>query len=468
MVNDLGSMDDLELMPLGGGYMVRRERLMNELIAKGRKAGIVVLYAPDGFGKTSVLLQYTHEVKCDPTRGPVRIIEADRATGREVFMQLEVVTEELKDKPHSLIAIDNVPNLDQHDTEDLIDRIRGLRAMGIGVFISCRPSNRQLIHGLGDSVKINAQMLKVHAYEYSAWASAFSISTSLDFYQLTQGVPELVSALQTGLYGQGDVAGLLENEIVNVYGAALVDLASLDNNALFCVACLMVLMGEGNIAELEACGVRLSMVDQSYFVRDYPIFGLDPAERSFTCLGTEDNGRLRLRKLVAEVHPELVPRAARILLKAGRCDAAMDLADAFLYREAVLELAGQYGVDLALTGHGADICRAALGTIDADDPAPEPTPAEALGVYLAAVSVSNTKLARYMASVIERGGRTGGLRNRPCFMEGGPDTDGCLLWGQRAWAPYEPGRARNRDVPHRARHAVRAYRGQALSDRAGR
>ena len=404
MVNDLSGIDDLELMPLGGGYMVRRERLMNELIAKGRKAGIVVLYAPDGFGKTSVLLQYTHEVKCDPTRGPVRIIEADRATGREVFMQLEVVTEELKDKPHSLIAIDNVPNLDQHDTEDLIDRIRGLRAMGVGVFISCRPSNRQLIHGLGDSVKINAQMLKVHAYEYSAWASAFSISTSLDFYQLTQGVPELVSALQTGLYGQGDVAGLLENEIVNIYGAALVDLASLENNALFSVACLMVLMGEGNISELEACGVRLSAIDQSYLVRDYPIFGVDPADRSFTCLGTEDNARLRLRKLVAEIRPELVVRAARILIKAGRCDTAMDLADAFLDRSAVLELAGQYGVDLALTGHGGDVCRAALGKTESDGRASEPTPDEALGIYLAAVSVSNTKLARYMASIIERAG----------------------------------------------------------------
>ena len=404
MVNDLGSIDDLELMPLGGGYMVRRERLMNELIAKGRKAGIVVLYAPDGFGKTSVLLQYTHEVKCDPTRGPVRIIEADRASGREVFMQLEVVTEELKDKPHSLIAIDNVPNLDQHDTEDLIDRIRGLRAMGVGVFISCRPSNRQLIHGLGDSVKINAQMLKVHAYEYSAWASAFSISTSLDFYQLTQGVPELVSAMQSGLYGQGDVAQTLENEIVNIYGAALVDLASLENNALFSVACLMVLMGEGNISELEACGVRLSAIDQSYLVRDYPIFGVDPADRSFTCLGTENNARLRLRKLVAEIRPELVVRAARILIKAGRCDTAMDLADAFLDRSAVLELAGQYGVDLALTGHGGDVCRAALGKTEADGRASEPTPDEALGIYLAAVSVSNTKLARYMASLIERAG----------------------------------------------------------------
>ena len=404
MVNDLGNTDDLELMPLGSSYTVRRDRLMNELIAKGRKAGIVVLYAPDGFGKTSVLLQYAQEVKNDPTRGPVRIIEADRAIGREVFMQLEVVTEELKDKPHSLIAIDNVPNLSQSETEELIDRIRSLRAMGVGVFMSCRPSNRQLIHGLGDSIKVNAQMLKVHAYEYSAWASAFSISTSLDFYQLTQGVPELVSAMQSGLYGQGDVAQMLENEIVNIYGAALVDLASLENNALFSVACLMVLMGEGNISELEACGVRLSAIDQSYLVRDYPIFGVDPADRSFTCLGTEDNARLRLRKLVAEIRPELVVRAARILIKAGRCDTAMDLADAFLDRSAVLELAGQYGVDLALTGHGGDICRAALGKTEADGRVSEPTPDEALGIYLAAVSVSNTKLARYMASIIEHAG----------------------------------------------------------------
>ena len=372
MVNDLGNTDDLELMPTGGGYMVRRDRLMNELIVKGRKAGIVLLYAPDGFGKTSVLLQYVQEVKSDPTRGPVRIIEADRAIGRELFMQFEVVADELKDKPHSLVAIDNVPNLEQRETEDLIDRIRSLRATGTGVFITCRPSNRLLIHRLGDSVKVNAQMLKVHAYEYSSWATAFSISTSLDFYRLTQGVPELVSALQTGMYGQGDVSGLLENEIVNVYGAALADLASLENNLLFTVACLMVLMGEGRIAELEACGVRLSMIDQSIFVRDYPIFGVDPSDRTFRCLGAKDNARLRLRKLVAEIRPELVSRAARILIKAGRCDLAMDLADAFLDRHVVLELAGQYGADLALTGHGGDICRAASAMINAEKQEQEP------------------------------------------------------------------------------------------------
>lgn len=51
MVNDLGNTDDLELMPLGSSYTVRRDRLMNELIAKGRKAGIVVLYALMALGK---------------------------------------------------------------------------------------------------------------------------------------------------------------------------------------------------------------------------------------------------------------------------------------------------------------------------------------------------------------------------------------------------------------------------------
>ena len=32
MVQDLGNTSDLEVMSMGGGYMVRRDRLMNELI----------------------------------------------------------------------------------------------------------------------------------------------------------------------------------------------------------------------------------------------------------------------------------------------------------------------------------------------------------------------------------------------------------------------------------------------------
>ena len=72
MVQDLGNTSDLEVMSIGGSYMIRRDRLMNELVIKGRQAGIVLLYAP--------------EAKGDCTRGSVRVIEADRAIGREVFI----------------------------------------------------------------------------------------------------------------------------------------------------------------------------------------------------------------------------------------------------------------------------------------------------------------------------------------------------------------------------------------------
>ena len=112
MVNDLGNTDDLELMPTGGGYMVRRDRLMNELIVKGRKAGIVLLYAPTGLVRRRYCCNTCRKLNRIP-REAGRIIEADRAIGRELFMQLEVVADELKDKPHSLVAIDNVPNLEQ-------------------------------------------------------------------------------------------------------------------------------------------------------------------------------------------------------------------------------------------------------------------------------------------------------------------------------------------------------------------
>lgn len=67
MVQDLGNTSDLEVMSIGGSYMIRRDRLMNELVIKGRQAGIVLLYAPDGFGKTSVLMQYVREAKGDCT-----------------------------------------------------------------------------------------------------------------------------------------------------------------------------------------------------------------------------------------------------------------------------------------------------------------------------------------------------------------------------------------------------------------
>ena len=397
MFEDASDGGRMGLMPLGGSFMVYRGRMIRDLVLKGRRAGIVLISAPEGFGKTAVLLQYVEEVKGDPTRGDVKVIEAAGSIASELFMQLEVVAEQLLGKPHSLIAIDNVPLLEEEDTTELIGRIRELRDRGIGVLATCSPLNTGLLHGLGDSVKVTAQMLKVHPYEYSDWAKALSISTSADVYGLTQGVPELVSALQAGRGGSGDAEKLLESAVVSVYASLLAELSE-RKDSFFSLACLMLLVGEGNMADFERCGMRPSKVELPRLVRDYPMFGYDTADRSFICLGSEDDARPRVRELVVHAcPPELVMRAVRIQIRAGRCGAAVRLAERYLDRDQALELIAQYAAELVLSGHAAYV----HGIVtESESRQPEGeftlTPLVAMAEYMAACALGNLRSAHRM------------------------------------------------------------------------
>ena len=397
MFDDANDGGRLSLMPLGTGFMVYRRRIVRDLVIKGRRAGIVLISAPEGFGKTALLLQYVEEVKSDPTRGDVKIIEAAGSTASEVFMQLDVVAEQLAGRPHSMVAIDNVPLLDGDDTAELIVRIRELRDRGVGVFATCSPLNEGLVHGLGDSVKLTAQMLKVHPYEYSDWAKAFSISSSADVYGLTQGVPELVSALQTGCVGAQESGKLLENAVVSVYASLLAELAE-RRDAFFTLACMMLLVGDGNMADFERCGMRPANVGLPRLVRDYPMFGYDTSDRSFTCLGTESDARPRVRDLVAHAtSPETMMRAVRVQIRAGRCGAAVRLAESYLDHAQALELIDQYASELVLSGH-ADYVRAVAARAESDEEGEAGLALPvALADYMASISLGNLRLAWRLA-----------------------------------------------------------------------
>ena len=150
--------------------------------------------------------------------------------------------------------------------------------------------------------------------------------------------------------------------------------------------------------------MRLSMVDQSYFVRDFT--------RSLAWTPLSGVLRVWARRITdacvcvswwPRFAPELVPRAVRILLKAGRCDAAMGLADAFWTVKRSLNywaVWGRFGSD----GAQGRYLPSSAGAIDAGDPAPESTPAEGTWRISGSGQRVNTKLARYMASVIEARG----------------------------------------------------------------
>ena len=77
---DARDMADHEKTAIGAyaGLIVKRDRLLHELAEKGRSAGITVVSAPKGYGKTALVLQYASVVQADPARGGARNAGAAR------------------------------------------------------------------------------------------------------------------------------------------------------------------------------------------------------------------------------------------------------------------------------------------------------------------------------------------------------------------------------------------------------
>lgn len=145
------------LPPMYGNCVVQRDGLLRELTTRARSAGIVCLYAPKGFGKTALLLQYADSVRKDPARGFSEVIEAEGSTADELAVQLRPYLDVRAAGESPLIAIDNVSLDQKEDIDRFVHTVRALRDAGYELVLTCTPAKRALVHALGDSVKINAQ-----------------------------------------------------------------------------------------------------------------------------------------------------------------------------------------------------------------------------------------------------------------------------------------------------------------------
>ena len=347
----------------GIAYTVQRKRLLQDLMTRGRDAGIAVLYAPCGFGKTSLLLQCVEAVRADPERGYACFIEGEGAEVEELLVQLDAIVEEARGTTAPLIAIDDLPLFDADATQLFIECLRSLRGREFAIIIACLPSNKVLVNALGDSIKLNAQALRVQAKEYSDWVRTLSLSSTLDVYGLTQGVPRLVAALHALPAAPDDGKRLLESAIVDVVGAVIEDLVHA-GSPLLQALCLMYLMGEGNTDDLRRAGIEVSAEEGARIRRELGVVELDPATGMFRCLGTETGARREIREVIVALFPELLFRALRIHMYAGRVDAAVALASCFLSDEAAYELLIHFPMKLVLAGHAAYVRR----IVDAQGP----------------------------------------------------------------------------------------------------
>lgn len=378
------------------GFMVTRKRLLRELVANGRKAGITLICAPHGMGKTALLLQYAAMVKNDPSRGFARVIDVEAWDVLDVLKQLDELANELPARMAPLVVIDNMPVLRESALEAVPRRLRALRESGAELVVSCRPDNKGFVRAMGDTCKIGAQALRVHPQEYPDWMRTLSIAKTLDVYGLTQGVPYLVAALQLVTKLEND--DLLNQGIERLYRSALGEMHAA-RSPLLRWACVFLLVGHGYVRDFERCGMKMRAETFERFVREYPFFGLEMQQRAFCCMGRGEvlDG---LKREIAKAAPVLAMKAVRALMAAGEVDRAVELARLVLDVPAMLEIIGDYPSAFALSGNGAFACEVVtsmrpeqVATVHAG---------VVLAIYACALTMGEYRVARSMCAELRR------------------------------------------------------------------
>lgn len=382
----------------GGELLIKRERLIHELDAHGGEGGATFVCAPDGFGKTALLLQYVAAVREDPARGAARVIDASTMDADALGRALQTCGDELDPKMRPVVAVDGLPPMEEDVMDQLAALVRALCEHGFRIVIACRPDGRAFMAKLGDSTKVGAQSLAVHPQEYAEWARAFRISNSLDVYRLTQGVPSLVSLLQTVTGARGGHERLGQG-VADLYRAALEPLRRA-RDPLYRLACFFILLGEGSITDFERSNMRVRAELLQRVQHDYPIFGYRAETRTFSCMGADSEAMGALRREIAKRSSSFAPKAVRMLLRADRVDDAVSLAEELLGAEAALEVIAQFPEKFALSGNGSYV-HAVVSRMSGEDLARAPV-GVVLSVYLSALTMGEYRLAKAMCSTLQR------------------------------------------------------------------
>lgn len=378
------------------GFMVTRKHLLHELARHSREAGVSIVCAPHGMGKTALFLQYADMVKHDPSRGWVREVDAEMLEVLDVLKCLDDLVDELPKQMSPLIVIDNMPVLRESALEAVPRRLRVLRERGAEVVVSCRPGNEAFVRAMGDAYKLGAQALRVRPQEYPEWAKTLAIDKTLDVYGLTQGVPCLVSLLQMVTKTEND--NILNRGVAKMYRSALGHMRA-TKSPLLRWAYVFLLVGHGSVGDFERCGMRMRTETTERFVREYPFFGVDMQQRTFACMGG-GSPLMGLQVEIAKASPVLAMKAVRALVGAGEVDRAVALARIVLDGPAQVEVIGLYPAAFALSGNGLFVHEVVAGMQTEQVTAVHA--GVVLAVYMSALTMGEYRVARSMCAELRR------------------------------------------------------------------
>lgn len=374
----------------GHGAIVARDDLVAEVLRQAGACGIVIICAPDGFGKTALLLQVAAAARTDAERAAVRLIGAGGLAARDVMERLERASEEISGAPGALLLLDDLRVRGSQELEAIAGRLRSLRAAGIAVVVSCPPVARPLVNALGDSHKMGPSSLTVQPGEFRCWSRALSLSSQLDGYGLTRGIPLLVSALRAVADGEDGRAHLGE-QAAALYRAVLAEVEG-TRGSLSRLVPMLLLLERGSFADLERCGMRARGEVLNRLRREYPVFAIDAEGRGFACLGAEGAAMAALRGEIICRHPELHVKAVRVHIRARRVDRAIELMGRGFSKDGKLDMIGSYPAAFACAGR-ADFVRATVNGVRAERAAVVGA-GVVLALYLSSLLVGDYRMAR--------------------------------------------------------------------------
>lgn len=357
-----GCMDAEEGIVLDGGSVpqagctVVRDRLIHAIAVQEAQQVAVVVCAPIGFGKTALLVQYASLVRSDLTRGCARVQDVERMNARQIVDEIAALASDVRAQAKPLVALDNIPRLSREDAEQVAHDLLAMRKQGIEVVASTVPENRAFLSAMGESCKIGAQALIVRPREYSDWTRRYSIDRGLDMYALTQGIPSLVAMLES-VTERPHGRDVLDAAVCNLY-RSVIDGFRRARDPLYRIVSLMLYLGKGDASDFEHGGMRLRGETFSRLAHDYPMFGVNVADRSFHCLEGGGAALSRLKVEMAKGNPEFASLAARMLMRAGRVDDAVALCETVLGTPEKVALIAEFPTAFALAGHALFVSRA--------------------------------------------------------------------------------------------------------------
>ena len=291
-----------------------RDEFVKPIIMGSASMGkTVFIIAEPGMGKTYLtaqLIEYCDELGYKTHKRSFEDYPSDVACSR-VTRYCRDLARKTAQGSRSLVVLDGIAPSDEAESLKEANAIKRLVSAGATVVICLRPEAEQLAEQFHSAVCLRGDDL-MYRITYNESRAA----------QLTGGIPSLVSALRSDISMGESVAYTAPRYMAAVSDLVKKTLRTHLPDEEYRIRLAMVLLGAGTIDDVVMVAGRCDIEQFVWLKRDAPLFGIDPARKTFDCHGLRHVEVLEYcvnaLQEAGSAERELVLRACGVLASRGQ------------------------------------------------------------------------------------------------------------------------------------------------------